>query len=294
MLAKTEPNPVIRSREITGADFHVMAAFFARGLGYPAWAYLHIFELLRDHPTPEGYPKYGYILEANGSIVGGIILIFSSVGSGDKKSVRCQLTAWYVEPAYRTYSTIFTSKALRFKDVTYVNLTARPAARPIVEAQGFIKFSKGQFVAIPSLNFFLSRGDNAKAVKADAEPEGVYDLYERKLLLDHQKYGNICFWCVTASDAFPFVFKPRIVKHVIPAVQLLYCRDIQDLARFARPIALHLASYGRFFVFADANERITGLIGHYFDGMYPRWYKGPKPRLGDLSYTLPALFPASG
>jgi hypothetical protein len=33
------------------------------------------------------------------------------------------------------------------------------------------------------------------------------------------------------------------------------------------------------------------LIGKYIDGMEPRYYKGPKPRLGDLSYTQAVMCP---
>jgi hypothetical protein len=41
----------------------------------------------------------------------------------------------------------------------------------------------------------------------------------------------------------------------------------------------------------DANGAIGGLVGRYFDGIMPKYFKGPRPpRLGDLAYTEAALF----
>jgi hypothetical protein len=293
MLIQTKPSPQIRTREIADADIGAMAEFLGEGIGYPAEAYLQIFRILKNHRTPEGFPKYGYLLEANGSIAGGIILIFSATRGRDGPIIRCHVTGWCVDPAYRSYAVMFAQKALRHKNVTYMNLSARPAAIPIIEAQGFTKFSRGQFAAVPLLSSLLGRSDG-KAAAIDAAPEGSYDPYDRDLLAAHQAYGCIAFWCVASGRAYPFVFQPRSIKRVIPGAQLIYCRDMSDLARFAAPIGRHLARHGRFLICIDANEAIKGLLGRYFDGVQPRWYRGPKPRLGDLAYTLPAMFPPSG
>jgi hypothetical protein len=293
MLIQAKISSQIRIREITSADINAMAEFLGHGIGYPAEAYLQIFRILKDHSTPEGFPKFGYMLEASGSIAGGIILIFSATRGHDVPGVRCHVTGWCVDPAYRSYAAMFAQRALRHKNVTYVNLSARPAAIPIIEAQGFTKFSRGQFAAIPLLSAVLGRSEG-KAAAIDAAPQGSYDSYDRDLLAAHQAYGCIAFWCLASGRAYPFVFQPRFIKRVIPGAQLIYCRDIGDLARFAWPIGQHLALHGRFLICIDANETIKGLPGRYFDGVQPRWYRGSKPRLGDLAYTLPAMFPPSG
>jgi hypothetical protein len=37
---------------------------------------------------------------------------------------------------------------------------------------------------------------------------------------------------------------------------------------------------------ADANDPVKGLVGKYFAGHAPKYFKGPAPpALGDLSYT---------
>jgi hypothetical protein len=97
-------------------------------------------------------------------------------------------------------------------------------------------------------------------------------------------------WCETAERAYPFVFRPRLVKAVIPCAQLIYCRDIADFVRFAGPLGRFLARRGRPLVILDANGRIPGLVGLFSRGSMPKYFKGPqRPRLGDLAYTEYAL-----
>jgi hypothetical protein len=47
------------------------------------------------------------------------------------------------------------SRALRHKDVTYVNVSPAPHTRPIIEAQGFARYCDGIFVAVPMLTDLL-------------------------------------------------------------------------------------------------------------------------------------------
>jgi hypothetical protein len=291
---ETPSKPAIRTREITAADLPAASEFFGRNLGAPARNYLHILNLLTEHDTPAGFPKYGYLLEVDGAIAGGIILIYSALQGAGGKPVWCHLTAWCVEPQYRSYATLFIARALKHKDVTYLNLSARPAAVPVVEAQGFARYSDGQFFAIPALNLISGRRREGKVMSAGCIPLAPHEDYERELLQKHEEYGCICFWCVTTERAYPFVFQPRMFKGVIPGVQLLYCRDIGDLVRFAFPIGLNLALRGRLAVSIDSSGAVRGLAGKYFPGIAPRWFKGPSPRLGDLAYTLPGFFPPSG
>jgi hypothetical protein len=101
---------------------------------------------------------------------------------------------------------------------------------------------------------------------------------------------TICCWSTprTGERAYAFVFCPRVVKGVIPRAQLVYCRDLDDLVRFAGPVGRFLSLRGRFLVLIDANGPNPGLIGRYFDGQMPKY--SDRPRLGDLAYTEAALF----
>jgi hypothetical protein len=282
----------LRSREIADSDVETLAKFLGRGLGYTGEYFLGVLHRLAEHPTPTGFPRYGYLLESDERIVGAILLIFSKVWLNDAPTVRCHVTSWCVEPEFRPYATLFFSKALRHNNVTYINTSARPDSRPIVKAQGFSQFCQGQFVAFPALNFWRqSKGNRVKIVAGDQTPNAPFEPYELELLKAHANYGCVCLWCDTPARAYPFVFHQRLFKGFVPGVQLVFCRDIRDFVRFSLPIGLFLAARGRLAIRIDANGSIPGLIGKYVDGMEPKYYKGPQPRLGDLSYTQTVMCP---
>jgi hypothetical protein len=279
----------IHSRQIADSDVEATAKLLGKGLGYSTQVFLRIFDRLKQHPTPDGFPKYGYLLEVGGSIVGAILLIFSTIRSSGAPMVRCHVTSWYVEPAYRCYGALFYLKPLNLKNVTYMNVSARASALPFLKIQGFQKYSNGQFVAFPMLKW--ARGERVQLVSGDTVPAVPFETFERDLLLTHARYGCLTLWCLTPERAYPFVFQSRLYKGIFPGVQLIYCRDVADVVRFARPIGSFLAARGKFVLRIDANGPIAGLPGIYFEGMEPRFYKGTKPRLGDLAYTQTAMVP---
>jgi hypothetical protein len=241
------------------------------------------------HPTPAGFPKYGYLMEHEGALVGAILLIFTKVQSDNGSNIRCHVTSWYVQPVYRAYAALFFLKALSHKDVMYLNISALTNARPFLPLQGFTKYSCGQFFAVPMLHF-MSEMTDCKIVRAPSLPDVPIKDYERKLLLDHAEYGCISFWCVTSELAYPFVFRALMTKRIVPSIQLIFCREIGDFVKFARPIGSFLAQLGKFLVRIDSNGPIPGLKGIYLDRATPRWYKGPvQPRLADLAYTQFAM-----
>ena len=197
-----------------------------------------------------------------------------------------------MEPEFRPYATLFFSKALRHNNVTYINTSARRHSLPIIKAQGFLQYSKGQFIAFPMLSFLSQpKDDRVEITPGDKAPNARFEPYELDLLKAHARYDCICLWCNTAERAYPFIFHQRLFKGFLRGVQLIYCRDVQNVVRFVRPLGLFLAARGRLAVRIDLNGPIPGLIGKYIDGMEPRYYKGPEPRLGDLSYTQTVMCP---
>jgi hypothetical protein len=286
------PGPLhLRCRQITNSDFigveNLLAREFPRR-GVKYWR--NALERLSAHSTPPGLPRYGYLLENNGTPVGVILLIFSTVRAGNSSIVRCNVSSWCAEPAFRTHATLIVQRALKHKNVTYIQISPSTHVIPTVEAQGFLRYSNGQFVAIPTLSWTATTG-YVTLSRPHTEPNAPFEPYERALLLDHAGYGCISIWCTTSERAYPFVFIPRLVKRFIPCVQLAYCREMADFVRFARSIGTFLALRGWPLVLIDSNGPIPGLIGRYFEGVAPKYFKGPeKPRLGDLAYTEAAMF----
>jgi hypothetical protein len=288
--AKWSPVSGLRCRQIDKADIEAVASLLARG--FPAHDrrfWLGAFAQLTRHVTPPGLPKYGYLLESDGVAVGAILLICSTLRMGNADATRCNLSSWYVEPRFRAYAPMLVSQAVRDKDVTYLNVSSAPHTRPIIEAQGFSRYADGIFIAVPMLAGLLG-GPKVELFDAQRRPNVAFDSGDEEILLQHAAHGCISLWCATSERAYPFVFRPRLVRGVVPCAQLIYCREVCDFVRFAGPIGRLLARRGCPFVIIDADARMPGLIGWYSRGKMPKYFKGPRrPRLGDLAYTEHAV-----
>jgi hypothetical protein len=278
--------PAIRCRQIIDSDVPEITALLARGFpSRDAQFWSNALAQLGARQPPAGLPQYGYLLESDNRPVGAILLICAELRTADTSVRRCNLSSWYVEPAFRSYAALLVSRALTHKDVTFLNVSAAPHTWPIIEAQGFSRYSDGVFVAVPALNgLFGSPG--VAILDAHTRPAVAFDPLEQDILLQHADLGCISLWCATSERAYPFVFRPRRVKRLLPCAQLIYCRDVGDFVRFAGPLGRRLLRHGRPFVIIDANAPMPGLVGLYRGGSMPRYFKGPqKPRLGDLAYT---------
>jgi len=280
----------LRCRQIDKADIGAVASLLARGFPtHDRHFWLGAFAQLTRHESPPDLPKYGYLLESNGAVVGAILLICSTMPAGGAVATRCNLSSWYVDPPFRAYAPMLVSQALRHKNVTYVNVSSAPHTRPIIEAQGFSRYADGIFIAVPMFQG-LFRGPKTTVFEAAGQPEVEFDRFDHEILSQHAAHGCISLWCATSERAYPFVFRPRMVRGCIPCAQLIYCRDIGDFVRLAGPIGRVLARRGRPFVIVDANAPIPGLFGWFSRGNMPKYFKGPqRPRLGDLAYTEHAV-----
>lgn len=276
----------IRCRQIADADVPAIVALLARGFPARSHAFWQqaLQQLAKRRPPP-GLPQYGYLLASDGEPVGAILLICSTMRVGDGFAARCNLSSWYVEPAFRSYAPLLVSRALAHKNVTYLNVSPAPHTTPIIEAQGFARYCDGLFVAVPILKNLFG-GERVQVIEAHERIPVEVDPFEREILRQHAELGCISLWCVSAGRTYPFVFRPRTVKKFVPCARLIYCRDIGDFVRFAGPIGRYLARRGRPLVIVDANGRIPGLAGVFRGGRMPKYFKGgERPRLGDLAYT---------
>jgi hypothetical protein len=281
----------IRCREICGSDIGDVAKLLQKG--FPSRSlqfWLTSLDVLASNLTPAGCPKYGYVLESDGALVGVVLTASSRKSVNNSDLTRCNLAAWYVEPAYRSYAALLAAKVWKERSFTYLNINPAVHTRPTIEAQGFRCYSHGQFIAIPSLS---SAKPDARVTVTLASGNSCVpcDSWDRDLLLAHEKYGCLSLYGVEANFAYPFVFRRRMLKGIIPCAQLIYCREIDDVVRLARPLGKFLAARGELLMLIDSNGPISGLVGMYLKNYMPKYFKGPvAPRLGDLAYTEVAMF----
>ncbi len=281
----------IRCREILTGDIDAIVNLLTRGFRHHRRTrdfWVRALRRLSEHPTPPGFPKYGYLLDCNGAPVGVILPIFSSIPVNGATRIRCNVSSWYVEPAFRGYATMLVSLALKHKHVTYFNISPVRHTLPILEAQGYVRYCAGRFVSVPAFSAW-SYGSRVKAVAPDICPDEDLPSSEIELLLAHANYGCMSLTCSSANRRYPFVFLPRRFG-LVPFAYLAYCRDLKDFVRFAGPLGRFLARRGFPLVVLDTNGPVRGLIGTY-SASSPKYCKGPdQPRLGDLAYSERAMF----
>jgi hypothetical protein len=283
----------IGCRPIRDADIGAVTELLVEGFPRRTAAnWAHAMQQLARREVPAPYPRYGYLLEVDGTLVGVFLLIFSQCKER-RSHVRCNTSALYVKDLYRGYASFLSNAAVRHKDVTYINISPSAHTYPTIEAQGFTRYTFGQIVAFPSLS---PRGASSCALEFHASENYGPTLSdeERDILTAHLEYGCLAYVVMEKGKANPFIFRPRrINRGIVPASQLVYCRDVRDFARLASPLGGALARRGKMVVCLDAAGPLPGLVGKYFpDRSYPKFFKGSeRSRIGDLTYSELVLFP---
>jgi hypothetical protein len=280
---------VVCCREIRAEDLGNIVDLLARGFDRTSDYWSRALQRLADHPTPPNLPKYGYVLDDEGDLVGVVLLIATSTHRNGGTCVRCNVSSWYVEPNYRIYGSLLSKRAIRQENTTFFNVSPAPHTWPILEKQGFQPFATGRIIAIPALGR-PQAGVTIRAVGPDLSPGADLDPAEIDILMDHHSYGCISLICEADGRRHPFVFGRHLRYGFFPVAYLVYCRDIAEFFRFAGPIGRFLARRGYAFVIFDATGPMRGIVGKYF-GHRPRYRKGGDlVRLGDVAYSEQVMF----
>ncbi len=275
----------IRCRQIDDADIDAVADLLAKsGFGGSRDFWLSGLKRLAMHTNPPGYPKYGFLLEVNQVPVGVLLLITALVDERGKTQTRCNVSSWFVWPAFSSYASLLVARALSRKEVTYYNISPRPHTFDLLAAQGYSCYCNGQFIFVPALRpgVWSARVKKAQEIM---NPGPDLSAYEIRVLSDHAGYGCMSLVVTVGNNQYPFVFQIRTKKKIIRVAMLIYCRDIEDVIYLAGPLGRFLAKRGIFIMVLDANAPVRKLAGFYRPTT-PKYYKGPEcPRLGDLAYS---------
>ncbi|WP_024509229.1 hypothetical protein [Bradyrhizobium sp. ARR65] len=282
--------PMIRCREIGISDLEAIADLLTRGfVGRARGYWMGGLRRQAMREVPDGFPRFGYMLDHQGTPVGVLLLIYTAHDEGGETSIRCNLSSWYVEPAFRGYAPMLTKIAQRHKDVTYVNISPAHWTWRIIEAQGFQPYCSGLFFSFPALSR-AAQGMRLEIISQQAPTIDGLSAAEVALLTRHAGYGCLSLVCRAAGGrAFPFILQPMRIRRgwiALPAMQLIYCRDVADYIACAGRIGRLLLRRGKIAVALDANGRVEGLTGFYTQARGRKYFKGPHPpRLCDLTDT---------
>lgn len=275
---------MIRCRETGLADLGTIADLLARGFPIRSRDYwIDGLRRMSMREVPDGFPRFGNLLDHDGTPVGALLLIHTARDGDGCTSIRCNLSSWYVEPNFRSYAPMLTKVAQLHKDVTYVNISAAQWTWRAIEAQGFRRYCGGLFFSLPAVSR-PAKAMRVEVVRQDAQAIAGLSEADVALLARHAAYGCLSLVCRAADGrAFPFVLQSmRVCGIASLAMQLIYCTDVADYVACAVVIGRFLLWRGRISVALDANGRMKGLVGLYRERR--KYFKGPhRPRLADLS-----------
>jgi hypothetical protein len=285
----------LRCREISEADLDAVADVLTHGfVGRSRHYWMQGLRRQAARRVPNGYPRFGYMLDNGGMPVGVLLLLYSSRMNGGEAAIYCNLSSWYVDPAFRNYAPLLTKIAQKNKEVTYLNISPATWTWPIIEAQGFNSYCSGLFFSLPALSR-VEPGLTVEIISPDARAiEGLPDP-EVELMASHARCGCLSLVCRTpGGDPFPFILIPMRIRRgwiAPPAMQLVYCRNIDEYVRCAGAIGRTLLRHGKLSVILDANGPVPGLTGFYSKARGRKYFKGPhRPRLADLTDTELVLY----
>ena len=285
----------IRCREIAETDIDAVADLLTRGFsGRPRRYWMQGLRRQAAREVPKGYPRFGYMLDADCEAVGVLLLLYTSRISGNEAAIHCNLSIWYVDPAFRNYATLLTRIAQRHREVTYLNISPATWTWPIIETQGFNSYCSGLFFSVPALSRVTPGMTVEIVAPTRQEIAGLRDS-ESELLTRHARYGCLSLVCHAArGETFPFILQRLRIRRgwlAPPAMQLVYCRDIADYVQCAGTIGRALIRRGKISVIVDSNGAVPGLAGIFSRARGRKYFKGPhRPRLADLTDTELVLY----
>ncbi|OJY02312.1 MAG: hypothetical protein BGP04_13530 [Rhizobiales bacterium 62-17] len=282
----------LNCRSIAEADWEEVISCLCRGFPQRDRVYwTQALSRQSQMPAVADFPRYGFILEIEGKVVGVVLTIYVLHQGPEGEHVRCNLSSWYVDVDYRPYASKMIAVLLRQRTVTFINVSPAPDTRKVNEALGFRLFSKGQFAFLPVLSSMRS-SYRVLEVKPDLPELAMLPESERHMLAEHAALGCWSLLCVDQQAAYPFVLMPRKSwGGLVPTCQVIYCRDMAALSRCAGTLGRFLLRKGIFISLVDATAAVPNLVGRYFDDRGVKYVKGPNPPpLGDLTFTELVLF----
>jgi hypothetical protein len=292
MLAPTPAK--IRCRQIHKSDLLAVSALLAEGFPRRKISHWQLgLDRMADRKVPENAPQFGYCLDADGILVGVILMISSERLVDGLMATFANLASWYVKPQYRPYAHQLAAMALKNKTTSYTNVTAAPSTWDVVEQQGYRKYCNGLFFAAasfarrqPDINIHDFR---AVAARGDV---GAMDNFES--LRRHVQWGCTVLVVEEAGQLSGFIFRRFAMRSgliKLPAMFVVHAPSQAELVRLAGNIGRHFTAKAAPVLAFDANGPIPELLGFYTEKRGRKFVKGRhQPGLCDLADTEFSIF----
>lgn len=222
----------------------------------------------------------GYVLMEKQAIVGFLGTLYSRRLIEGKAAVVCNHHSWVVQEAFRGHSLSLVMTALRVRDCTLLNLTARPAVGAMYEKLGFKRLEQHVRLLFPAPAWpRLSRNGDALITADRSAVAEALPAAELKIFTDHA--GCACGHVVVRAPegSCYLVFASRRDRKYgldIPYSHVHYISNPDLFVRHAGRINLYfLKTFGSWFVAVD--ERLLGGRAVGFSTAHrlttPRYYR---------------------
>jgi hypothetical protein len=240
---------------------------------------------LRRLKPVEGFPRYGYLVDADDAVQGLMLTITSDHGV---HGARTNFSSWYVREGYRQFATFLFRHALKLENTTFLNTSPSDHVLPIMKAFGFLPYTTGvvMFDLRTAMRRRSSRGGVHRLGVGD-----VADLSERegRLAEDHLRMGCDVLRVETDGRASLLIHRRKWIRRRLPCAQVILA-DPNLMAELAGPVMRALASRGSLLALCDVNQTPQPATGRVFPRGI-RYFKGADaPAVGDLSYSELAVF----
>ena len=232
---------VPRVRPMVPADIDPVCRFLQSAFaesGIPAAGWRALF----DHGWGPDKPGLGFVLAVGDRIEGVIGTVCAWREINGKSGLVCNLTSWYVAPAYRGWSVALLAAAVQDRDTTYTALTPGPVTWQTLHRLGFARLDERKIIFPP---FFHLGTLAARPPVICFDPAAVrasLNEPQRRVFDDHAAYDCLHLTIADGPRAAYVVVRRRVVHRErlarwlpvrgrIPLSEILPLQRAGDFAR---------------------------------------------------------------
>jgi hypothetical protein len=273
-------------REITDDDLEAVRQLLVEGFPLRSEDYwTKGLANVRSLPRVEGFPRYGYVVDADSAPQGLLLTITSDRGV---HGARTHFSSWYVREGYRQFALLLFRRALKLENTTFINPSPSERVVPILKTFGFEPYTAG------TLMLDLRTAMRGRASHGAVQRLGLgnlADLSERECQIadDHLRMGCEVLRLETDVRAGLLIHRRKWIKHLLPCSQVILA-DPGLIIELAGSVMRALARRGSLLALCDVDQTAKPASGRVFPRGI-RYFKGPAPpAVGDLSYSELAVF----
>ena len=130
----TSQRPEVICRLIAEDDFDEVVACLRRGFPErPRRYWESTLEWMSRRPAIADHPRFGRALLVGRNVVGVILMTVSRDDDGADAAIRCNLSGWCVDEAYRRHAAMLYMQCIRNNELTYTGPVAGLAGRYLTD-----------------------------------------------------------------------------------------------------------------------------------------------------------------